>query len=120
MEIINLTPHEIVTEGNTYPASGKIARCRVDFFPEFIRTQNRGNGESFYRAEYDEAHLIENNDKTTPLPLPVEREGVYFIVSGMVKNACPEREDFISPATGHRDCKRDQKGRIISVPGFII
>ena len=29
------------------------------------------------------------------------------------------RTDLVAPATGHKDCVRDDKGFIVSVPGFI-
>jgi hypothetical protein len=49
--------------------------------------------------------------------LPEEKEGVVYIVSGMVASAC-KRGDIVSPATGHPQCKREN-GNIISVPGFV-
>lgn len=43
-----------------------------------------------------------------------------MIVSGLVLQAAPaDRDDLVSPATGHRECIRDEKGMIKSVPGFV-
>ena len=41
--------------------------------------------------------------------LPEAEEGVFFIVSQMVKNACPNRIDFLVPT----EMVRDADGRII-------
>jgi hypothetical protein len=30
-----------------------------------------------------------------------------------------KRQDVVSPATGHHDCVRNDKGHIVSVPGFV-
>ena len=61
-----------------------------------------------YRATYGEV---------TGLPAP---QGVIgFIVSGMVKAACPERYDLLVPATGHPEAVR-KDGNVYSVPGFIV
>ena len=42
----------------------------------------------------------------------------FYIVSTIVKNAQPGRTDLLVPDTG--SAKRDEKGNILSVPGFII
>ena len=41
-----------------------------------------------------------------------------LIVSAMVLSAS-DRTDLVAPATGHPDTIRNDKGQIISVPGFI-
>lgn len=53
-------------------------------------------------------------------------DGVFYIVSGQFADYAfrtHRRVDFISPATGHKDCIRHTdgpaKGQIKSVPGFI-
>ena len=38
---------------------------------------------------------------------------------GRSNNEAPNRTDLVAPATGHKDCVRDDKGFIVSVPGFI-
>ena len=50
--------------------------------------------------------------------LPAPEEGVFYIVSALVAQAA-KRADVVSPATGHPDVVRDQKGQIQSVPGFV-
>jgi hypothetical protein len=36
-----------------------------------------------------------------------------------VLSACDDRDDVVAPATGHPDTMRNDKGHIISVPGFV-
>ena len=50
--------------------------------------------------------------------LPEPKEGVFYIVSAMVKALRPDRKDLLAPNTGA--AKRNEKGHIISVPGFIL
>ncbi len=101
MLFVNLTPHAIVlNDGTTYPVSGTIARVSVE------HTGFNENGICF--ARYGEV---------TGLPTPTK--GVVFIVSAMVGTAAKGRCDIVAPATGHPECRRNDKGQIISVPGFI-
>ena len=46
--------------------------------------------------------------------LPEFQEGVFLIVSQLVKNALPERKDLIVPA----EVVRDEKGNIIGCKSF--
>ncbi len=49
-----------------------------------------------------------------PIGLPKQADGTYYIVSQMVKSACPERDDLLVPA----DVVRDDNGNIIGCRGF--
>ena len=101
MLFVNLTPHAIVlNNGETFPTSGTIARVEV---------QHSGfdsNGVCF--AQYGEV-----------AGLPTPTKGVIFIVSSIVGAAAKGRTDLVVPATGHPECRRNDKGQIISVPGFV-
>lgn len=101
MNFINLTPHTVVlNDGTTYPASGIVARVSAtysDFDPNGVAVVNFGE----------------------PVGLPAPKKDTLFIVSGLLKQACPQRTDLVSPATGHPACVRDEQGRILSVPGFV-
>ena len=100
MNFINLTPHAIVlNDGRTFKSSEKNAR---------VSTQLVEIKEGFYSQTFGEI---------TDLPKPIN--DTLFIVSGMVKSATT-RTDVIAPATSHKDTKRNDKGHIISVPGFIL
>lgn len=103
MRYVNLTPHPITVSGlGTIEPDGPAARVQASF-TEFdadqICTQTFGE--------------IEN------LPEPVE--GTRYIVSGLVLSAAKAagRTDVVAPATGHPDTERNEKGHIVSVPGFV-
>ena len=100
MNFINLTPHDInLNSGEVFPPSGIIARVSSvigDFDTNGIAS-----------TEYGE---VEH--------LPDPKEDTMYIVSGMVLANC-HRSDVVAPATGHPACVRNDKGHIISVPGFI-
>ena len=101
MEFINLTPHAIVvTGGATHAPSGTIARVTASFGP------------------FDENGITEQQfGDVENLPAPAE-DNIY-IVSGMVLSALKgTRSDVVAPATGHPDVVRNDKGHIVSVPGF--
>jgi len=104
-QIINLTPHEVnlITEEATfsYPSQG-VARC----------------------AQEDvECGSINFEDVTIPLlhttfgdvtGLPDQEDGVFYIVSALVRAAVPNRSDVISPTR----LVRNELGAIIGCGGF--
>lgn len=98
MNIVNLTPHEInLNNGTNYPASGEIARAKTvwgDPGADGIGSVTVG--------------------EITGLPDP--KDGTVYIVSGIVSSIMKDRTDIVSPATGHSDCIRNEKGQIVSVP----
>jgi len=104
VSIRNLTPHAIVvdngTEKVTYSPDGLVARVST---------------ESTVVGEVDGFEVVANTVVGDNLPAPVE--GVYLLVSAMVLGLRPDRADLIAPNTG--TANRNEKGRIISVPGFV-
>ena len=100
MDYVNLTSHPIVlNDGRTFPSSGVVARVS-SIHSEFV--------DDLCRQEFGQ---VEN--------LPDPQEEVRYIVSAMVLSACEGRIDVVAPATGHPDAKRNEKGHILSVPGFV-
>lgn len=100
MQIINCTPHAIVlNSGENFPISGNVARVSSSF---------EANGKGFFKVAYGEV-----------TGLPEAQKDTLYIVSAMVANAT-SRRDVIVPATGHPDTIRNDKGQIVSVPGFIV
>lgn len=99
---INLTPHDIVlNDGTVYPPSGTIARVQMSF-SEF-------NSDGICEAVFGEIQ-----------GLPEPKGDIMYIASGLICSALKGvREDLVSPATGHSLCIRNEKGQIVSVPGFI-
>ena len=102
IEYKNYTPHTIkLNDGTEYPSLGK---ARVS--ASFAETETDGE----FKTVYGE---IEG--------LPAPEEGVKIIVSMMVLAANGgKRSDLVAPATGHPQTVRDEKGFIVSVPGFVI
>jgi len=116
LTIINLTPHIIkLNSGKEFPPfwilrSGTVARVSAQFSlttsPELLKEEIY-----IYTVEYGE---IEG--------LPEPEEGKLYIVSAMVLEAGKRigRNDLLAPATGHPETIRNERGEIISVPGFIV
>lgn len=97
---INCTPHLInLNDGSSIEVSGNIPRVSVSF-SDF---DSRGISTPIY------------GDVTG---LPQEEAGTYLIVSAMVLNAS-SRLDLVAPATGHPGTIRNDRGHIVSVPGFV-
>ena len=97
---INLTPHAVrLNNGTEFPASGTIARVTssfTDFDSDGVATVVFGE--------------VQN--------LPEPAENTLYIVSALVLSAS-KRADLVAPATGHPEAVRNEKGQIISVPGFV-
>jgi len=97
MNLVNLTPHEVILVGIKIPASGQQARVSMT-------RQQTGT--------------IDIDGTTVPIystilgqvtGLPEAAEGIGYIVSAMVRSASPERRDVYSPA----DLQRDSSGAVI-------
>ena len=123
MKVVNLTPHAIVlvreywdendftngdnhyvTERVTYQPSGIV--CRVDI----STTTTTGDINGF---------PVVMNTVTGINGLPSPVEGVRYLVSAMVLDSAKflGRTDCIAPDTNR--ATRNDKGHIISVPGFV-
>ena len=96
---VNCTPHPIkLNDGTVYPKTDNVARVSSQF-TDFV--------DGICKVVYGD---------TTGVPAP--KANTKYIVSAMVLEAS-NRTDLVAPATGHKDCVRDDKGFIVSVPGFI-
>jgi len=98
MNFRNFTPHEIELNNGLKFASEGVARVSASF------------------GEFDDSVCSQNFGDVEGLPDPVA--STSLIVSAMVLGAS-EREDLVAPATGHPDTVRNEKGHIVSVPGFV-
>ena len=103
MKYVNLTPHVVnLNDGRSFPSEGSV---RIE--------QEHGE----FVGDICKAPLGD----LTGLPEP--KEGVKYIVSMPVLMAAAakgmDRDDLVAPATNHPECKRNEKGWILSVPGFI-
>lgn len=98
--LINLTPHDIVLCGVLIPASGKVARVTAE-------TQPAGGLRNFLGTPTVLPLVTSTYGDVTGLPESFP--GDFFIVSAMVRAACPHRRDIGSPAK----LVRDDAGRIV-------
>lgn len=101
--LVNLTPHELnihTHEGVVeLPPSGEVARCSVS---------------SEEAGELEGIPLSRTTlGKVEGLPAP--RPGVWLIVSTLVRTACPDREDLLSPGP----LVRDDNGQPIGCRGLV-
>ena len=101
IKFINATPHPIqLNNGEIFEPSGILPRVSQEiseFDGDLIATQSFGKVEG----------------------LPEPETGVVYIVSALVLSACKDRTDLVAPATNHKDTVRNEKGHIVSVPGFV-
>lgn len=92
-KLLNLTPHAInvLAEDKTphfiLPPSGTVARVsttrqRVDV----IYSEQAPEGISVFGVRFGEV-----------VGLPAEADDVFYVVSALVKTACPNRTDLLSP-----------------------
>jgi len=97
MRIINLTPHAVTIDGVTFPPDGRIPRLR---------------------EETREVGQIEVDGHTLPVTetvlgelegLPDPADGVIYIVSRLVAEAAPARDDLYFPGR----LLRDEAGRVV-------
>jgi hypothetical protein len=106
--MINLTPHAINIVGfngevTTIPPSGKVARVKS--------TQTLAGNKAGIPLYFVEFGAVEDLPNESAIPF-----GVEYIVSGMVRAACPNRRDLASPG----DLVRDDKGNVVGCRGLIV
>ena len=105
MKFINLTPHVIVLNDGTTLNSEGVARVSATF------------------SEPDAFGIMEQVfGEITGLPTETPAGEIRYVVSSIVLQAAKSagRTDCVAPATGHPDTVRNDKGHIISVPGFVV
>lgn len=109
MTVINLTPHEVtcvLSKSNTIVFDKAVNVARVSV--ELKRVENLNDKVSrLFLPMYTEVF-------GEVIGLPALDTDTFFIVSRMVKDACPHREDLLVPV----GIIRDDKGVIIGCMGF--
>lgn len=113
--IINKTPHSIVllNEDNTVKFTWAPEGKPIELTQE---TSKRGEITHIFK-EKDKRILIKVPliwMESESINLPEEKDDVYYIVSTSVKNAFPERLDFIIP----NEVVRDNNGMILGYRNF--
>jgi hypothetical protein len=102
MTFKNMTPHAIrLNDGTELLPSGEVAS--VDQIT----------------SEFDEAQIATSSFGELTLPEP--EENTILVTSMIVAQAASAagRTDVVAPATRHKDTVRNEKGHIVSVPGFL-
>ena len=121
-EIINLTPHTIhfINDSGictqSFIPSGIVARISVEYEPLNISNMfaNKSLTLGFIGLKFISTEFGD------PINLPLESKtnvGDYrklYIVSSILKSACPDRNDLIVPA----DLVRDESGNVIGCKAF--
>jgi len=107
----NLTPHAVWVAGRMYPASGIVARIESSYEEIVHGVTMMTLGDLKYYLGKDEVALE-----------TFAKDCDVLIVSGMVHGAVGGYHSpcFVSPATGHPDVERNDKGHIVSVPAFLV
>lgn len=98
---VNLCKHEInLGDGRSFQPSGVVAEVEQRYTP----FDSDGVCGMFFGK-------VQN--------VPGPEEDTLYIVPLVVSQAVPDRLDVVSPASNHPDCVRNEKGHIVSVPGFV-
>lgn len=103
VNLINLTPHALHVklkndETLVIPADGRVARVSTT-----QKEIDELNNMAIYETRFGEA---------VDLPEPIEN--TFYIVSKITQDACPHRDDLLSPG----NLIRDDKGNIIGCEGL--
>lgn len=105
MNIVNLTPHVVVVETEhgrrEFPPSGIVARVATT-----QEAVSQVDGIAIVKSVFGEVQ-----------DLPEPREDTIYIVSSLVAQAVPWRDDVVAPDTGPTAI-RDEAGRIVAVRRF--
>ncbi|WNY23316.1 hypothetical protein MmiHf6_06210 [Methanimicrococcus hongohii] len=112
IELVNLTPHDVVyidVDGVKHIFESKgVFRVPTE---RVLTRRMLWNG-----MEIPVYKLGSRHDKAK---LPDEIDDVFYIVSGIAREAFPGRKDFISPATASEDIVRGTNGTVVGVKSFV-
>jgi hypothetical protein len=134
-KIVNMTPHSVVVE---FKEGYHCNYCgSPDYNPDCPECRGTGGGSVFHKkkvyepsgvvarvemeqspvGKVDGFYIMESKVVGHNLPDPVD--GTYLLVSAMVLSEAKKlgRRDCIAPNTN--EAVRNEKGHIISVPGFV-
>ena len=119
MKIINLTPHPITITVNNktvkYPAEQPLRLKEETKLIDYIEEEiiSLGVYDDPYESPsivkiplYKKRFIVEN--------LPPRQSNTLYIVSSIVAQLCPDRDDFIVP----NDLIRDEQGRVVGARSF--
>lgn len=112
---VNLTPHAITLftvtgESITIPPSGTVARVE-----QHALLQKTHLGVRIVSSYFGDVIDLPPSRRESDYPGAPTSQPVYYIVSAMVRMACPDRHDLVSPG----DLKRNEKGEVIGANSLI-
>jgi hypothetical protein len=106
-KIINLTYNDVVIEarGKTtiIKKSGSVSRCNILMIPT---------------DDINDMPCWEKDILTVETILPEKKEGTVYLVSAMVMDNNPDRDDLIAPNTSRQTKIVDANGKTIGARGF--
>jgi len=106
MTLTNLTPHDVVVLDATnrevvrLPPTGTVARCQAT--ATLVETVD------------DVAYYVTTYGAVTGVPEPMD--GVRYVVSMLVRSACPDRHDLCSPG----ELVRGLDGQPVGCRGLVL
>lgn len=116
IKVVNLTSHPI----NLYSRDGTRVIGEIPMSDFVARVDTNVTIDFPVRLELEDGSTIDNipllyQEKDVLTELPEPRDGVYYIVSAMVKDTFPEREDLVMVNTTNDrlGCMKDGRGRVI-------
>ena len=114
---VNLTPHRVNIHGKdgkitTVEPSGQSMRIQSE--SKLVREQD---GIEFYSVEYGQFELIDNSTKSVVGSFPDKKDGVIYIVSGLVLDALGQLTRFFEYASPG-ELVRDANGQPIGCKGL--
>lgn len=130
--IVNLTPHEVKVGKKVFPPSGVVARVENTKIYEAevegieVYRQIKGKAVNLPGPKKDYCPACDHYGgycgmcsgdhwlHQWPLDIPYESEDIIYIVSRIVKNSVPDRNDVVVPG----GLTRDEKGRITGAQWF--
>ena len=114
MKIINLTPHVINVHTPSgvisFPASGSVARVET----KQALLKNLPGGIPVFIQEYGEVTGLPEDDPSDDGTETGHFE-TYYLVSALVRAACPSRFDLLSPG----ELVRDEEGNPVGCKGLV-
>lgn len=130
--LINMTPHDINILDDSNVSYDKAFRCyKVTGDPIIRETYNPSgtvlrcsqeeteagdlNGIKLYRVKFGRVEHTTKDGSVVTFNTPV-KEGVYYIVSSIIKNALSDRPDLLVPT----HVVRNDKGQPVGCLGFAV
>lgn len=103
MNLVVLMPHDLKIFNENDEIIQEIESTGDARVSEVITKETQIDGLTFVSKRYENANL------------PPVQDGTMLIVSKIVQDAHPERQDLVVPDTGPDSCVRDDEGRIMGV-----